>query len=66
LDDRTQKISLADLDVPATVRANDDRGMEFKVPAVQPPAQKKSSDLQPNFTPDQNPPPAANVASVLP
>jgi hypothetical protein len=66
LDDRTQKISLADLDVPATVKANDDRGMEFKVPAVQPPAQKKSSDLQPNFTPDQNPPPAANVASVLP
>src|ERR1017187_6186021 len=30
LDDRTKKISLADLDVPATVKANDDRGMEFK------------------------------------
>src|ERR1039457_2119351 len=66
LDDRTQKISLANLDVPATVKANDDRGMEFKVLAVQPPAQKKSSDLQPDGTADQTPPPAANVASVLP
>lgn len=66
LDDHTQKISLADLDVPATVKANDDRGMEFKVPAVQHPAQKRNSDLQPNGTADQNPPPAANVASVLP
>ena len=36
-----KKISLADLDVPATVKANDDRGMEFKVPA-QKPAPKKS------------------------
>jgi hypothetical protein len=66
LDDRTQKIPLANLDVPATVKANDDRGMEFKVPAVQHPARGKNSDLQPNGTPDQNPSPAANVASVLP
>jgi hypothetical protein len=66
LDDRTQKIPLANLDVPATVKANDDQGMEFKVPAIQHPAQKKNPDLQPNGTPDQNPPPAANVASVLP
>jgi hypothetical protein len=66
LDDRTQKIPLANLDVPATVKANDDRGMEFKIPAVQRPAQKKNSDLQPNGTPDQNTPPAANVASIMP
>jgi hypothetical protein len=66
LGDRTQKISLADLDVPATVKANDDRGMEFKVPGVQRPAQKKNSDLQPNVTPDQNPHPPANIASALP
>jgi hypothetical protein len=66
LDDRTLKIPLANLDVDATVKANDDRGMEFKVPPGQHPAQKKNSDLQPNGTPDQNPPPPANVASVRP
>ena len=66
LDDRTQKIPLANLDVPATVKANDDRGMEFTIPAGQRPAQKKNSDLQPNGTPEQSPPPAANVASILP
>jgi hypothetical protein len=31
-DDRTKKIALADLDVPATVKANDDQGVEFQVP----------------------------------
>ncbi len=30
--DRTHKILLADLDLPATRRANDDRGVEFKLP----------------------------------
>jgi hypothetical protein len=66
LDEHTQKISLADLDVPATVKANDDRGMEFKIPVTQRPGQKKNSDLQPNGTPSQEPPPVANVASMLP
>ena len=66
LDDRTQKIPLANLDVPATVKANDDRGMEFKIPAVQHPAQKKNSDMQPNGTPNQTTNSGANVASVLP
>ncbi len=62
-DDGTHKIPLANLDVPATVKANDDRGMEFKLPAVHP-AQKKNSDLQPNGTPDHSLSPTANVASV--
>ncbi|MFZ3264783.1 MAG: hypothetical protein WA172_12345 [Terriglobales bacterium] len=31
--DRTHKILLADLDLPATRRTNDDRGVEFKLPA---------------------------------
>ena len=30
---RTQKIPLSDLDLPATEKANDDRGLTFKVPA---------------------------------
>jgi hypothetical protein len=65
LDDRTQKIPLANLDVSATVKANDDRGMEFKIPPAQHSGQKKNSDVQPNASPDQTPPPPANVASVL-
>ena len=32
-DNRTQKISLTDLDVDATVKLNDDRGVDFHVPA---------------------------------
>ena len=67
LDEHSQKIPLTNLDVPATIKANDDRGVEFKVPAVQRPAQKKNSDLQPKSSPDQEtPPPARSVASVLP
>ena len=31
-DSRTQKISLSDLDVPATIKLNDDRGVEFQLP----------------------------------
>ncbi len=30
----TQKIPLSDLDLPATTKANDDRGLTFRVPAV--------------------------------
>ena len=31
--DRTRKIPLADLDLPATRKANDDRGVDFQIPA---------------------------------
>jgi hypothetical protein len=31
---RTQKIPLDDLDLPATVKANDDRGVDFRVPGA--------------------------------
>jgi hypothetical protein len=31
--DRTRKILLADLDLPATQKANDDRGVDFQIPA---------------------------------
>lgn len=32
LDTHRQKIALGDLDVPATIKANDDRGIEFQIP----------------------------------
>jgi hypothetical protein len=54
----TRKIALADLDIPATVKANDDRGVTFRVPAAsdapgappasmqgQPPAARSSSSV---------------------
>jgi len=63
-DKRTQKIALADLDVPATVKANDDRGLEFKIPAQKP--VPKNSDLQPKSAPDQKTQAPANIAALAP
>lgn len=64
-DKRTRKIALADLDVPATVKANDDRGMNFYIP-VQGPESRKALELQPRSAPDQPTKSAPNVASVIP
>lgn len=35
-DERRQRIPIGDLDVPATVKANDDRGVEFQLPKANP------------------------------
>ncbi len=65
-DDHTKKIPLADLDLNATVKANDDRGTEFALPPQTPPKKKDSS------LPRQNPPassaekPRDIASSVLP
>ena len=64
--DQTQtkkKIALAELDIPATVKANDDRGMEFRVP---PSAKKKASapasqSAKPDGTSSGTPP---NIAAL--
>jgi ribosomal 50S subunit-associated protein YjgA (DUF615 family) len=32
---RTEKIPLSDLDLPATAKANDERGVDFRVPSAQ-------------------------------
>jgi hypothetical protein len=63
-DKRTQKIALADLDVPATVKANDDRGLEFKIPAQKSP--QKSSDEQQKSAPDEGTKAPANIAAMAP
>ena len=59
-----KKIALADLDLPATINANDDRGLEFKVPAW--PAQKRNSTVPQSATPDEHITAPANVASAMP
>jgi hypothetical protein len=30
---RTEKVALSDLDLPATTKENDDRGVDFRLPA---------------------------------
>jgi hypothetical protein len=62
-DQGRKKIALADLDIAATVKANDDRGMEFKVP---PSAKKKSTTTVPQSAPDQTTTPPPNIAAVTP
>ena len=57
------KIALADLDIPATVKANNDRGVEFEVP---PAAKKKPAATPQNGTPEQSPSSPPSVASVMP
>ena len=63
-DKRTRKISFADLDVPATVKANDDRGLEFRIPPQKPTA--KSSDAQPKQAPDDSTKAPSNIAAIVP
>src|SRR5271157_5727782 len=60
----TQKIALADLDVPATIKANDDRGLEFKLPP-QKPVQKKA-DIELKVPPDPGTTAPGNIASLAP
>jgi hypothetical protein len=60
-----RKIAFADLDLSATVKANDDRGVEFRVPA-QKPAPKKNTGMQPKSTPEADAPSPSSIASVMP
>jgi hypothetical protein len=72
-DQARKKIALADLDIPATVKANDDRGVEFNLPS---PARKKSATVPPSTSPNSPPKPdstpdttttaSPNVAAVMP
>ena len=62
-DQGRKKIALADLDLPATVKANDDRGMEFKLPpaAKKKPATTAPQSATPNQSTDAQPP---NIAAL--
>ena len=64
-DKRTQKIALADLDVPATIKANDDVGMSFSIP-VQRGEPSRVLEIQPKSAPQQKSQPTPNVASIAP
>ena len=49
-DQGSRRIALADVDVPATVKANDGRGLEFKVPTA--PTTQKTSPTPQSTAPD--------------
>lgn len=66
-DQGRKKISLADLDIPATVKANDDRGVEFRMPSsskktTTPSSAAPKTDATPNSTASAPP----NVAAMMP
>ena len=62
-DQGRKKIALADLDIPATIKANDDRGTEFRMP---PSSKKKSATVPQTATPEQSTTAPANIATAMP
>jgi hypothetical protein len=65
LDKGRKKIALADLDLAATVKANDDRGLEFRLPPS-PANNQKNSPLPQSTTPDEHTTAPASIASAMP
>ena len=63
-DDRTKKIPLSDVDVTATVKANDERGIEFSVPPPAP-LRKKDSSLPRQNSPAVSPEKPRDIAAVV-
>lgn len=63
-DNRTKKIALADLDVPATIKANDDQGVEFQVPKTSLPAKPTKSAPTPQSSPSNPPTVPTGVSST--
>jgi hypothetical protein len=61
-DQGRKKIALADLDIPATTKANDERGVEFRLP----PEAKKKAAMTITVPPPADPPdaPPKNTASA--
>jgi len=63
-DNRTKKIALADIDVPATVKANDDQGVEFQVPKAKQGSKPTKPGVPLQSTPDETPKTGASMTST--
>lgn len=63
-DSRTKKIALADLDVPATVKANDDQGVEFQVPKAKQSSKPAKPGVPLQSAPDQAPKTSSSTTST--
>jgi hypothetical protein len=62
-DERTKKISLADLDVPATIKVNDDEGVEFQLPKSKQAAKPPKTSNVPQSAPDESHKPSVNSST---
>lgn len=65
-DDKTRKIAIAELDVAATVKANEDQGVEFLVPQQAPSKLKKDSAVPRSNVPENNTATPNNLATAIP
>jgi hypothetical protein len=68
-DQGRKKIALTELDIPATVKANDDRGVQFRLPTPDKKAvmsSPSSSTPKPNAAPSNNSGNPPNVAAMMP
>ncbi len=65
-DNKTKKIALADLDVPATVKANDDQGVEFQVPKTKQSSKPAKSGVPLQSAPDESPKASSSSATTTP
>lgn len=65
-DDRTKKIALADLDVPATIKANDDQGVEFQVPKAKQSGKPAKSGVPLQSAPDESPKASTSSTTTTP
>ncbi len=59
-----KKIALADLDVPATVKANDDQGVEFRVPKTSQSSKPAKTDATPQSAPTEAPKPTGSMKAT--
>jgi hypothetical protein len=63
-DSKTKKIALADLDVPATIKANDDEGVEFQVPKAKQSSKPAKSGVPLQSAPDDSPKTSSSMSST--
>ncbi|MFZ0704765.1 MAG: hypothetical protein WAM71_04115 [Candidatus Korobacteraceae bacterium] len=63
-DNRTKKIALADLDVPATIKANDDEGVEFQVPKAKQSSKPAKPGVPRQSAPDDSPKTSSSMSTT--
>ena len=65
-DNRTKKIALADLDIPATVKANDDQGVEFQVPKTKQGSKPAKPGVPLQSAPEEQPKTSTSSTAATP
>jgi len=65
-DNKTKKIALADIDVPATVKANDDQGVEFQVPKTKQGSKPAKPGVPLQSAPEEQPKTSTSSTAATP